>query len=114
MKVESDSMLIWYPKIKDLPIPKPKTEWLILNEAELKSLINENVPDFLVKRVKPLCDKMGYPCFLRTDLASAKHDWKKSCFVDRPDELWSGYCQIKKLLETSESVGRQDIKKVKE
>jgi hypothetical protein len=87
-------MLIWYPKIKNLPIPQPKTEWLILNEKELESLINENVPDVLVKRVKPLCDKMGYPCFLRTDLASGKHDWKKSCFVDKPDELWSHIFEV--------------------
>ena len=87
MRVESDSMLVWYPKIKDLPIPQPKTEIIILTEEKLKALINENVPRSIVDKVKPSCDKMGYPCFLRTDLASGKHSWKDSCFVDYPKDL---------------------------
>lgn len=94
MKVESDSMLVWYPKIKDLPISQPETEMLVLTEEELKVLINENVPKSIVEKVKPICDRMGYPCFLRTDLASGKHSWKDSCFVDSPKELWKHIFEV--------------------
>jgi len=94
MKVESDSMLIWYPKIKDLPIPQPKTEILLLNKKELESLWDESVPETLTEKVKAICDKMGYPCFLRTDLASAKHSWKKSCFIDGKTELWKHIYEV--------------------
>ena len=87
MRVESDSMLIWYPKIKDLPIPQPKTEMIFFTDKELKILINENVPKSVVDKVKAVCDRMGYPCFLRTDLASGKHDWKDSCFIDGKSDL---------------------------
>lgn len=94
MKVESDSMLIWYPKIKDLPIPQPKTEIIVLTDEELDVLGNETVPDSVTNKVKVVCDKMGYPCFLRTDLASAKHSWKKSCFIDGKRELWKNIYEV--------------------
>ncbi len=96
MKVEVDSMLIWYPKIKDLPIPQPKTEFLILTKEELEILWEEKVSKSLTEKVKAICDKMGYPCFLRTDLASAKHSWKKSCFVENGDinELWKNIYEV--------------------
>ena len=37
-KVEEGSMLIWYPKIKDLDIPQPKTEAYLFSEKDLKYL----------------------------------------------------------------------------
>jgi hypothetical protein len=94
LKVESDSMLIWYPKIKDLPIPQPKTEFIMLTEEELKILYEEEVPEIVTQKVKVVCDKMGYPCFLRTDLASGKHSWKKSCFIDCKTELWKHIYEV--------------------
>lgn len=94
MRVETDSMLIWYPKIKDLPIPQPKTEIIVLNEGELKTLYNESVPDGVTKKVKVVADRIGYPCFLRTDLASGKHSWKKSCFIDGKTELWKHIYEV--------------------
>ena len=94
LEVESDSMLIWYPKIKDLPIPQPKTEIVLLTEKELKVLVNENVPKSIVDKVKLVCDRMGYPCFLRTDLASGKHSWKDSCFIDNSKDLWKHIFEV--------------------
>jgi len=94
MKVESDSMLVWFPKIRDLPLPQPKTEIILLTEEELKVLINEKVPKTIVEKVKIVTDKMGYPCFLRTDLASGKHSWKDSCFIDDSKELWKHIFEV--------------------
>ena len=82
-----DSMLFWYPKVKDLPIPQPKTEILKLSKEERSLLVSENVPLSIVVRVKKVCDKMGYPCFLRTDLASGKHQWKDSCYIENDKDL---------------------------
>lgn len=98
VKVESDSMLIWYPKIKDLPIPQPKTEVLVIEPKDLVPLMNEVVPDAFTEKVKAVCDRMGYPCFLRTDLASAKHVWKRSCFIGNPNvdrvPLWEHIFEV--------------------
>jgi len=94
MKVESDSMLIWYPKVKDLPIPQPRTEIISLTKTELDELYSEQVPSSVVEKVKKACDRFGYPCFLRTDLASAKHSWKDSCFIDGKTELWKHIYEV--------------------
>jgi hypothetical protein len=76
------SMLYWYPIIKDLPIPQPKTMFVLLSEKELKHLYNEEILETVTDKIKVVCKTMFYPCFLRTDLASGKHHWKDSCFVD--------------------------------
>ena len=61
IKVVLDSMLFWYPKIKDLSIPQPKTEILIIEPKDLSKLMNEAVPDSFTAKVKVVCDRMGYP-----------------------------------------------------
>ena len=88
------SMLFWYSKVKDLPIPQPRTVFSLLTDKELKSAYNESVPDSLTEKVKIICDTMGYPIFLRTDLASAKHSWNKSCFYDGKTELWKHLYEV--------------------
>jgi hypothetical protein len=95
LKAENqDSMLYWHPLIKDLPIPQPKTLFVMLNEEEIKNLYDESVPQTVTEKVKVACDSLGYPCFLRTDLASGKHSWKKSCFIDGETELWEHIFEV--------------------
>jgi hypothetical protein len=65
--MNQNSMLFWYPLVKDL-VPTPATIFVRLD-------------DFAITQAARV---VGYPCFLRTDLTSGKHDWKNSCFV--PDE----------------------------
>jgi len=89
----SSSLLYWYPKIKDLPIPQPRT---IIYEIP-KKYIDENiwinydtVWKFLrehEERLKECARKIGYPLFVRTDLASGKHSWNRTCYVEKEDEL---------------------------
>lgn len=33
-----------------------------------------------------MCDKVGYPAFVRTGLTSGKHEWKRTCGVETRDE----------------------------
>ena len=92
MQVNKNSMLYWYPKIKDLPIPMPKTIiWEIpkkyfpeiwWNEGLVLKMLEENG-----KEIKEIAKKIGYPLFLRTDLASGKHGWEKTCYVEKEEDL---------------------------
>lgn len=83
------SMLYWYPRIKDLGIPMPKTEIVEVSYYNLVGLLDG-------KRLSPqdeenLCragDEIGYPLFLRTDMASAKHQWERTCFVPKVEDLF--------------------------
>jgi len=79
------SLLYWWPKVKDLGIPVPRTEiW----EADLKSWFDTvgvvRLPSNLsfLEEGQRVARLIGYPLFLRTDLASGKHGWKRTCYVE--------------------------------
>lgn len=89
MKNLPDSMLYWFPLIKDLDIPQPRTEVIPLTRKELDIFHNEQISDELVKKIeKIVTEKFKLPIFIRTDLASGKHGWKQSCFYDGTGKLW--------------------------
>lgn len=82
-------MLYWYPKIKGLKIPQPKTEIFEIGEELadyhfMETKLKERMPE-----IKEVAQKIGYPLFLRTDQASHKHNWKKAAFVESEEELES-------------------------
>lgn len=92
--ISPDSLLLWYPKVKTLDIPQPKTEIVVLTEKELEAAY-ERIPKSLLERVeKVIAQKFQLPVFIRTDLSSAKHYWKDSCFYDGTDELWQHLWQV--------------------
>lgn len=89
-----DSFLFWYPKIRKLDIPQPRTEILLLTKKELDALY-EGVPEDLTKKVeKIIAQRFKLPVFIRTDLASAKHSWQKSCFYNGTNPLWEHISEI--------------------
>jgi len=85
MNTDKNSMLYWYPKIKDLPIPQPRTEiipitWRWSNDGV-------EIDDESLKCIKEKAKKFKFPLFVRTDHGSGKHDWKNTCFVEKPSKL---------------------------
>jgi hypothetical protein len=70
---DKNSMVYWFPKIKDLDIPQPKT--IIVEVPAQKD-------DF-----ERAGDDIGYPLFMRTDHASAKHNWDDTCYVPSEKDL---------------------------
>ena len=93
-KVYLSSMLYWYDKIKELEIPQPKTEIYILTKKELNSFYEEEFPATLIKNIYPIISKFTYPFFVRTDFASAKHDWEDTCFIENEKKLPNNIYQI--------------------
>jgi hypothetical protein len=87
-KDNKDSMLFWYPKIKYLDIPQPKTEFILLSPAEYYATM-DGMPHSITNRVSNIIEsKFRLPVFIRTDFASAKHQWKESCYYDGSGKLW--------------------------
>lgn len=87
--MKESSMLVWYPKIKDLQIPQPRTEIVEIPYRELSKLLDgQDFDKKYLDRIKKAAKKIGYPLFLRTDNSSQKHDWKNSCYVENRDQLF--------------------------
>ena len=85
---EQNTMFYWYPKIKDLDIPQPKTESYKFTKDEYKTLHKtEGIPTTLYDNCILVAEKIGFPLFMRTDNSSCKHGWKKTCYVEIKESL---------------------------
>jgi len=87
MTDDKSSMLYWHPKIKDLRIPQPRTETVLLDGKEMVDVNTEKIPQSVVEKVRKVVEKFNLPVFIRADQASGKHFWKMSCYFDGSDEL---------------------------
>jgi len=65
----------------------PKTVFYKLTKEEIKTFWNEQYPQGLTKKIVPLAREIGFPCFIRTDYASGKHDYINSCYVVKEKDL---------------------------
>jgi hypothetical protein len=77
----TDSLLNWYPKIKNLDIPQPKTKIVLLTDKEYYETM-DIMPNKIVDRVSKVIENFSLPVFIRTDQSSAKHYWKDTCFYN--------------------------------
>ena len=82
-----NSALMWLPKIIAAGLPVPRTE-IVSYQHDLVVPIFDGEEsaelDRLEKGVKIAAEKIGYPVFIRTDLASAKHSGPKSYRATSP------------------------------
>ena len=87
-----NSALIWLPKIVAAGLPTPRTEIVEYGHHSIasifdgaKSVVFEN----LVAGVVGACERIGYPVFVRTDLASAKHSGPGAYRISNETEVAS-------------------------
>jgi len=105
--MNKNSMFYWYPRIKDLGIPMPRTILIPFDRPlGYYSFYSEcdKVPlEEYITKVRRLHAESGFglPVFLRTDEASNKHAWKSSCYVTDMERIGS---HLQNLLEFSAMV----------
>jgi len=82
-------MTYWRSKVRNIGVPMPQTKILPFEWKDLVAIADPGVgnPEKVLEAVRREARFFGYPFFLRTDLASGKHDWKNSCFVASEDRL---------------------------
>jgi len=85
---DPNSALVWFPPIERAGLPVPRTEFVEYDPYSLFPLLDgQPIGDFPMGKLEEACGRVGYPCFLRTDLASAKHEGLGSFKVTGPDDL---------------------------
>lgn len=92
-KMNKNSMLYWFPKIKNFGIRIPKTE--IIEIPDFWTFIDN--PEKLVPffpEIKRKAKQLGYPIFMRSDLASGKHDWERIAFMENEKKLISSITSL--------------------
>jgi len=97
--MDKNSLLYWFPIIKDLPIPIPKTTWVKIpygvfcEYMDLDTNKRPKIADY-TEEIISKARGIGYPIFLRTDQASGKHSWEKSCYVEREEDLFKHVWEV--------------------
>jgi len=97
-----NSMLYWYPKVRNLPLSMPKTVIVELKHQsrELREVCDGDFRLILCQwpEIIAAAREVGFPLFLRTDEYSGKHNWDNTCYVKSEDDLES---HIRTLIEES-------------
>jgi len=82
----------WYPVLKMLEIPTPKTIIVHCDAPMVYLAYGEKFPDQkvyfeFIDRLKSACKQIGYPVFLRTGHLSHKHAWIDTCYLEKEKDL---------------------------
>lgn len=86
--MDKNSLLYWFPKLSNLSILMPKTVIVPIDRKRVQRVFDgEQLPGKIEHALHAAAKELGYPLFLRTDLCSAKHNWKNSCYVPNQSEL---------------------------
>ena len=89
--INKNSALIWLPKIEATGLPVPKTVTVPYEHEQIVTFLegggDKSNLDSLRETIALACTEIGYPCFLRTDLASAKHMGPGWYLATGPEDL---------------------------
>ena len=87
-RMNPNSLLVWFPKVEALRLPRPRTKIVKVGWRFLTNLYDgKRLSANTVSEIKEAAEEIGYPLFMRTDLVSAKHSWRDSCYVPSQDDL---------------------------
>jgi hypothetical protein len=92
---DPNSALIWFPPIEAAGLPVPRTKFVEYEPMSLWPTCDgqDPLPNFPLAALKEAAAEIGYPVFVRTDLASAKHDGPKSYRADNEADLLRCFCR---------------------
>ena len=84
----------WLPKLEAAGLPVPKTTLVAMPAEALRDIYRVFDGEAMTGRAQPFfddikvaADAIGYPCFLRTDHTSGKHNWERTCYLAGPDAI---------------------------
>lgn len=93
MLLSKNSALFWLPSLLETDeLPVPRTEVIKFMPEDLFPILEDAPPglSFSIEDVRDAVNRIGTPCFLRTDLASAKHCGPSAYRINSSanDDLW--------------------------
>jgi len=101
-------MCYWWPRVKGVPVPKPKTVIVETGYSVLREMLEgKPLPDNFRREILGATRQIGYPLFVRTDHASGKFDWKNACFVESEEKLFGNIYNIVEFNELADLIGLQ-------
>lgn len=82
-----NSLRYWLPHLRHLRIPHPRTIIVPIGSWWYPIFDGKPVEARHFDRLQRSADRIGYPCFMRTDYLSGKHDYERSCLIEKPEDV---------------------------
>lgn len=107
--VDPNSMLYWYPKLCCVA-PTPITAFVDVDRAEIAPILygekgNDSYLKDLESRLIAASEGFDFPIFLRTDMAAGKHEWERTCFVPKQEDLMTHAIAVAESNEMADIMG---------
>jgi hypothetical protein len=109
--MDKTSLSFWFPKLQAAGLPVPRTLRLVMprecRDAMFGAMDGKEAGDVTQFRdaVAAAGDEVGWPCFLRTDHTSGKHQWKDTCFLPDKDSIMQHVWNIVEYSELADLMG---------
>jgi hypothetical protein len=105
--IDKNSMLYWWPKVKDLGIPMPKTVMVNVDSGGIEKVLENDFSEYHVheEEIQNAVQEVGLPLFLRTDLTSGKHDWEQTCYYESGGGLLMHVYYLMDYCERADFIG---------
>lgn len=114
--MDKNSMIYWWPLVKDLDIPMPRTYMIGVERscmspqlrssdnprAKLHARTMKYLPE--IRHAVKFCG--GYPIFMRTDLMSGKFEWSRTCYCETEPDLIANIHNLVVFSENCDMIGR--------
>lgn len=83
-----NSALHWFPPLIEAGLPVPRTVLVEVHPPDMFNIVDGQPPSaaFPLDAMMDAVEQVGLPCFVRTDLSSAKHDGPSTYRVDEAEE----------------------------
>ena len=108
---DKTALSYWFRRIEAAGLPVPRTRIVKMPDAAIKAvwgwfdgLDNGDAKPFLDELAREAAE-IGYPCFLRTDYTSGKHEWGRTCYLTKPEDIPSHVFAIAEYSETRSMMG---------
>ena len=102
----------WFPLIKAAGLPVPETRivkmptdcqddlWQAFDGKDGSGALK-----LFADQLASIGEELGYPLFLRTDFTSCKHDWNKTCYVSKREDVLAHIYNIAEKSELMDMMG---------
>lgn len=110
--MDKTALSYWFPNLVAAGLPVPRTTIIQMPKAAQEDIWDAFDGKEGSGGMAAFCDTlraamepMGFPCFLRTDHTSGKHNWKRTCFVTDSAKVGAHVFAIAEFSECASLMG---------
>jgi hypothetical protein len=111
-RVDKTALSYWFPKLVAAGLPVPRTKIVEMSRAAQEDIWaafdGKEGPGGMkafVADIEAAAAEFGFPCFLRTDHTSGKHDWGNTCFLPSAKDIAQHVFAIAEYSECADMIG---------